>query len=268
MSANGNQLLQNAEEHAEAFFKKAKKYIPTIARLLLVATFIDDGFRMWTHYGEQAHFFRRRYPEVIVHAIILINMVLQLAGSGMVMVRKHVEIAVGVLGFIVVFQTLLYSPLWGWNFFARNLALCGGLLLLLAEARSESKKDFAGIPSLGNEDKYKGYMQLVGRLLVILMFLTLIHNDMSPFKVLLTVINFGLLVCVAVGFKTKLASLVLCTILFLSNVFTNAFWSVPSWQVDYVKYDFFQTLSVVGGLLMIVNLGAGQLSVDEKKKEF
>lgn len=45
--------------------------------------------------------------------------------------------------------------------------------------------------------------------MVILMFLTLIHGDMSPFKVLLTVLNFGLLVCVAVGFKTKLASLVL-----------------------------------------------------------
>lgn len=56
--------------------------------------------------------------------------------------------------------------------------------------------------------------------------------------------------------------------LFMSNMFTNAFWAVPAWQVDYVKYDFFQTLSVVGGLLMIVNLGAGQLSVDEKKKEF
>lgn len=52
-------------------------------------------------------------------------------------------------------------------------------------------------------------MQLIGRLMVILMFLTLIHGDMSPFKVLLTVLNFGLLVCVAVGFKTKLASLVL-----------------------------------------------------------
>lgn len=59
-----------------------------------------------------------------------------------------------------------------------------------------------------------------------------------------------------------------CTVLFLSNMYTNAFWAVPSWQVDYVKYDFFQTLSVVGGLLMIVTLGAGQLSVDEKKKEF
>lgn len=52
---------------------------------------------------------------------------------------------------VFVLQTLLYSPLWGWNFFGRNLALCGGLLLLMAEARSESKKDFAGIPSMGDE---------------------------------------------------------------------------------------------------------------------
>lgn len=104
MSSGGNVLLENAEEQAEQFFKKAKKFIPTIARLLLVATFIDDGLRMWTHYGEQANFFRRRYPEFIVHVIILINLALQLSGSGMVMVRKHVEIAVCLLGFIVVFQ--------------------------------------------------------------------------------------------------------------------------------------------------------------------
>ena len=99
-----NQFLHNAEEQAEIFFKKAKKFIPTIARLLLVATFIDEGLRMWTHYGEQAHFFQRRYPTFIVHLIIWINLVLQLAGSGMIMVRKHVEIAVGMLSFIVIFQ--------------------------------------------------------------------------------------------------------------------------------------------------------------------
>lgn len=102
-----NQFLENAEEQAELFFKKAKRYIPTIARLLLVATFIDDGLRMWTHYDEQAHFFRRRYAEFIVHLIILINMSMQLIGSGMIMFRKHVEIAVFMLTFIVIFQVCL-----------------------------------------------------------------------------------------------------------------------------------------------------------------
>ena len=67
----------------------------------------------------------------------------------------------------------------------RNLALGGGLLLLLAECRVEGRTVFAGVPSV-RESSPKQYMQLGGRVLLVLMFMTLLHFDANIFSVSLT----------------------------------------------------------------------------------
>lgn len=65
------------------------------------------------------------------------------------------------------------------------------MLLLLAESRSEGKSMFAGVPTM-RESSPKQYMQLGGRVLLVLMFMTLLHFDMNFFYVSIMSEKYGL----------------------------------------------------------------------------
>jgi uncharacterized membrane protein YphA (DoxX/SURF4 family) len=200
---------------------------------------------------------------------VVINLIGQLGGVIMVMGKLKVEIACGTLFFIVCLQTIAYSILWDMQFLFRNLALVGALLLVLAESRAEGKSMIPGIPSLG-ENKPKEYMQLIGRILLVFMFLTLLRFDTSIMQIMQNVVGSVLMVLVTIGYKTKLSAFALTLWLFVLNVYFNAFWTIDYRKPmrDFLKYDFFQTLSVIGGLLMVIALGPGGVSMDEHKKRF
>ncbi len=149
----------------------------------------------------------------------------------------------------------------------RNLSLAGGLLLLLVENKPDAKSLFAGLPTLG-DNKPKNYMQFVGRILLVVMFLTLLRLDYSFFHLFINFFGTALMILVAVGYKTKLSAFTLVCLLSSLNVLSNPFWMIDSDKPlhDFLKYDFFQTLSVIGGLLFIVALGPGGVSLDAHKK--
>ena len=140
---------------------------------------------------------------------------------------------------------------------------------MLAESKAEGKSLFAGLPSLG-ENTPKTYMQLSGRILLVLMFFTLLRLEFSILHMIQNLGGTALILLIAVGYKTKLASLILVAWLTILNFYFNAWWNIPDYKPmrDFLKYDFFQTMSVVGGLLLVVALGPGGYSMDEHKKKW
>ena len=102
------------------------------------------------------------------------------------------------------------------------------------------------------------------------MFLTLVRFDFEFFHIFFNIFGGALIVLVAIGYKTKLSALTLVLILTVLNFMANPFWMVDSNKGlhDFLKYDFFQTMSVIGGLLFIVALGPGGVSLDEHKKRW
>jgi uncharacterized membrane protein YphA (DoxX/SURF4 family) len=266
-----NEILAKAEEVADQVLRHSKHVLPTVARFCLVSTFLEDGIRMYFQWSEQRDYMNASWGcgYFLATLFVLFNLLGQLSGSTLVLIRLRVEAAVGLLGGIVLLQTIAYSILWDLAFLLRNLSLAGALLLLLAEAKQETRGLFAGVPSMG-ENKTKSYMQLAGRVLVGLMFFTILRFELAFGAIIQNVVAGSLMVTVFIGYKTKLASLVLVLWLTILNFWVNAWWTIPSYKPmrDFLKYDFFQTLSVIGGLLMVVSHGPGGVSLDEHKKRW
>jgi ER-derived vesicles protein len=223
----------------------------------------------------------------MTHLFLIFNVIAMSTCSTLVILRRHSEYAVAGLLSVVVIQALGYGLIFDLNFFLRNLSVMGGLLMVLGDSFVKKTRVFAGLPSIDEKDK-KMYIQLGGRVLLIFLFIGFVFaGDWSFGRVLVSLIGFLACVMVVVGFKAKLSAIILVLLLSVFNVLVNNFWTVSIHnslpvklfltipqlhahhpQKDFAKYDFFQILSIMGGLLLLVNMGPGQLSMDEKKKVY
>ncbi|KAG7910031.1 hypothetical protein KL906_001936 [Ogataea polymorpha] len=265
-------FTKQVEELIDGYLSPAKPYVPFIGRFLIVATFFEDSLRIMSQWKEQVYYlatFRHLY-EWFVKLFLLFNIVCMITGAVLVILRRKPEIATGLLSSIVLLQGLVYGLFFEPVFFFRNVSVIGGLLLALSDSLVVDKRSLLmpGLPMMESKDNKK-YFLLVGRIMLIVLFLAF------TMTIKWTIINFliiliGLVSCVSivVGYKTKFSASFLTLLLTVNNMLTNHYWTYgyKDTRRDYLRYEFFQTLSIVGGLLLIVDTGAGELSVDEKKK--
>ncbi|KAK1154034.1 surfeit locus protein 4-like [Acipenser oxyrinchus oxyrinchus] len=272
MSGTTEKLIGLAEEVAEKVLRGTKRSLPPVARLCLTGTFLEDGVMLCLRWEERGSFIQSVWGcgALISGAVVLILLIGQLVCSALVLCRKCVCWACAGLLASLMLQLIVYQLLFEMFFLIRTLAVGGGLLLLLAEAHTQSRSMFAGVPSVA-EGGPRQYMQLGGRVLLVLMFLTLLHFTVtSAFSVVQDAVGTVLMVLVAVGLKTRLAALTLVLWLCAVNLLENPFWMFHELDFlqDFMRFNFFQTLSVIGGLLLLITLGPGGVSLDQHKKRW
>eukprot|EP00300_Choanocystis_sp_HF-7_P036532 c52391_g1_i1.p1 GENE.c52391_g1_i1~~c52391_g1_i1.p1 ORF type:complete len:268 (+),score=62.96 c52391_g1_i1:44-847(+) len=251
-----------------------KKYIPTIARFLLVATFFEDGIRMFLDWTLQVDYLGSRLTTIGAKIFLILSATMQLTGGALVVTsRRHLEPAVFCLLANIILQACVYGIFTDIVLMLRNFALVGGLLMLLSEKRlAEGKRALLHAP-IAMHDKSTRYLQLAGRTLLVLLLVAHMPFQSTAFtlvNVLLVLASAALLVMVVLGLKTQLAAMLLVVVVCGANILWNNFWMLDyhHHERDFFQYYFFQTLSIVGGLLLVVSVGPGDLSVDARKKRF
>lgn len=270
--------FQHYTEQVDQYLGKigapVKPWVPAIGRFFIIATFFEDGYRIYSQWHSQVHYIWkfRGVPKIITVSYLALNIMLMYAGSIIVVVHKHLVYGVGALVFVVVSQALVYGLAFNLPFFFRNMSIIGGLLMVVSDAFVHNRRALLlpGLPLAEIKDRAR-YFQLAGRILLIFLFISyVISGDTrsSFFGILGTL--FGFLACslVTIGYKARLSASFLVLLLLWRNFRSNTYWNYESGNPirDFLRYEHFQILSIIGGLLLVVNGGAGAISVDEKKK--
>jgi putative oxidoreductase len=84
-----------------------------------------------------------------------------------------------------------------------------------------------------------------------------------PFTIFLQVVA-GL--AIIIGFKGKIAAFILAGLTLVISIYMHDFWSMAeSVQRGHETQNFIKNMGIMAGLLMVVSLGTGWLSLDNRK---
>lgn len=125
-------------------------------------------------------------------------------------------------------------------------------------------------------------LALIGRVLIALLFVPAGFGKLTGFagvvgyigSVGLPLPQLGAAIAVAVelgvglmflvGYKTRLAAIVLALFTVAASIFFHNYWSLPADKAFVNQLMFFKNIAVAGGLLAFVAFGAGRFSIDKR----
>ncbi|ORY06605.1 SURF4-domain-containing protein [Basidiobolus meristosporus CBS 931.73] len=264
--------MYRVERRTTYSLKRFQRLTSVVGRFLLVSAFLEDSLRIYTQWDQQLRYLEkyRGFYHGTSHLFLGMNLGLMLIGSVLAITKIQTHLAVIGLFTAVVTQIFGYGLFLEWSFFLRNISMLGGILMLLSEGPNKPKAIFGGLPTVQELDR-SPYFALFGRILLVLLFGSfVVTGKMSTLKLVGAGVGLVMSLMVVIGFKAKYSAMMMMTFLFLFNVVMNNWWSInqdPDTR-NFVKYNFFQILSIVGGFILLLSTGPGGFSVDEKKKKF
>ena len=247
-----------------------KTVLPHLARLCLVSTFINVAVKSWLEWEDQSEFLVISWgcTQNTVISFLVLNLVGHVTSVALVLAKLCVGKACLSLFCLSLIQGIAYQEILERQFLFRLFLLLGSLLLVVAESLVQEKSAYGGVPSLG-ENISKKYFLLAGRILMLFMFETVLTFETSVNQIIQNVVGTLLMLSFTIGYKTRLSACLMVGWLTVLNFSQNAWWKVNDNEARrIIQYEFFQWISVVGGLLMMVSLGAGGVSIDEQKKKW
>lgn len=123
-------------------------------------------------------------------------------------------------------------------------------------------------------------LNLIGRVLIVALFLPAGIDKLTGFSgtvgyfssLGMPVPSVGVIVAIVVeiigglallvGYRTRIAAVVLAIFTLAASVAGHAYWAAPADQAFVQQLLFFKNIAVVGGLLILAAAGAGKISID------
>jgi len=243
--------------------------VPLIARIFITSAFIQDSVDIYkTLQTPRFSFFH------IIWYFYQCNIILSsLVCSTLIIANKLVAPCTVCLTCFSFVSLLVYHNFTDAIIITRRSSVLGGLLLLMAKDVDGKRKNYSigllDIPRITNGM----YLQLAGRIMITFLFITQLigmnyksHIFLNIVVIILCAIAF---IMIGIGYKVRIVSPILCVGILLVNFFVYPYWEYPDPKIERdVRFEFFQMMGIAGSLLLLAYEGAGELSVDEKKKNY
>ena len=130
----------------------------------------------------------------------------------------------------------------------------------------------------------KHFGPLIGRVIMSLIFLTSAYGKITGFDPTIAAMaakglpmTQALLVCaialelvaatlLIIGWKTEWAALALLVFLVPATLYFHNYWSYPPEQVRNQRNHFMKNVTIAGALIFVMGMGAGPLSIDNRRR--